>query len=226
MSIRRVGLLIVGVAAAGCTSFATVRPATVTPGQSFTMQASMATPPGDEAAWFFSFDCAEDCNRSIPAADLAYALGSVPATGARGLPFTVGLGLNGMYPYLEAYIQLARAPRTPFGLGVRSGVMGDWVQHQLYMRFEKRVKGDQKLLWNPGLFWHGGNSPNGENPGRMLAFVNGFGLELDATSPVAVIPSASIVLSRASRESYMERFAQTSLFATVGVSMTWRRAGP
>ena len=224
MSPRSVSALFAAILACGCTSFATVRPATVTPGPSLTAHAGASTPPGDEVAWFFSYECPEDCNEPIVATDIALAHGSVPPNGKSWLPFTIGAGVSGIYPYVEAYVQLRRAPGTPFGIGARRGVTGSWKQHQLYMRFEKTMKGKAKLLWNPGMFWHSGTSPNGENPGRMVALVNGFGIDPDANAPAVIIPSASVVFSRASRESYGESFGPaTTVFATFGLSLHYRR---
>ena len=214
-------LMALAMAASGCTSFSTVRPATITPGPSFLMQASMAAPPGDEASWFYSFDCASNCDRSIPSTDLVLSYGRVPS-GGTGMPFTLGVGVNGLTPYVEGYVQLSRSA-APFGLGARVGSMGSWSEHQVYLRFEKTVAENTKLLWNPGVLVHTGNSPNGDNPGTLRALVNGFGIEA-ASGSVAVTPSASVVWSRAEHRSGSQQHGpETRFFITAAMSMTLRR---
>src|SRR5262249_48394963 len=109
-----VGLFAMG----GCASFATVRSAEVTPGPAITTQASVAGRPGDDAAWFFSFDCASSCDHSIVSPDIAFAYG---LNADSNVPLTVGAGLNGTFPYLEGYAQLGRG-NIPFGIGARGGI--------------------------------------------------------------------------------------------------------
>lgn len=60
----------------------------------------MASPPGDDAAWFWSFDCAQNCDHLIPGGDFVFAY--VPRTPA-SRPYSIGIGLNGVYPYAEGY---------------------------------------------------------------------------------------------------------------------------
>lgn len=104
----------------GCTTFATPRSAEVRPGNQFSVQAALGSPPGDEAAWFWSFDCATDCNHAVGGVDLNFTRGWVKEDG-RG--FTFGGGLNGTQPYVEGFLQLKSGPQDPLGVGGRLGLM-------------------------------------------------------------------------------------------------------
>src|SRR5215213_8192329 len=139
-------LLIVG-AGSSCTSFATVRSAEVHPGPSVTLQASISTPPGDGPAWFWSFDCASECDHAIGGFDASLAFGQTGRT-----PFAWGAGVSGVHPYVEGYVQIGRGER-PYGVGARLGVpVTSWNEHQLYGRYDVRLANGQRLLLNPGLF--------------------------------------------------------------------------
>jgi hypothetical protein len=211
-------LLAVGTSSA-CTSFGTVRSAEVHPGPALTLQGSISTPPGDGAAWFWSFDCASECDRAIGGFDAALAIGQTGRT-----PFAVGAGLNGLeYPYLEGYVQVGSGA-SPYGVGARLGVpVTSWVQHQIYGRYDVRLANGRRLLLNPGLFYHGGNSPNGENPGHFLAFVQGVGVLLEGER-TSVVPAVSVVAGRGEREGFGgEDGPFTSIFAAASVSISWHR---
>ena len=207
------------VACAGaCTSFATVRSAEVRPGAALTVQASVASPPGDEAAWFWSADCAQNCNRTIPSADVVLAHGW-SRRDARA--FTLGAGVNGTHPYAEGYLQLGASARRPFGVGARVGLpVQRWTEHQLYGRLDLPLGTRTRLLWNPAVFYHTGNSPNGENPGTFVGLVQGLGLRLGAGS-AAVTPSVAAVWGRAEHRSGDQRYGPASrLFGTAALSVT------
>jgi len=207
------------VVAAGCTSFATVRSAEVHPGPSLTLQASISTPPGDGPAWFWSYDCASACDHVIGGVDVAFAFGQTERT-----PFTWGAGVNGLvHPYVEGYVQAGRGER-PYGVGARLGVpLTGWAEHQLYGRYDVPLGNGQRLLLNPGLFYHGGHSPNGENPGHFVAVIQGVGLLLEGER-TSVVPTLSIVAGRGNRESYGQEIGPfTSIFATASVNVSWHR---
>jgi len=159
---------------AGCASFATVRSAEVTPGLAVATQASLAGRPGDDAAWFFILDCTNNCDRPIASGDVAMAYG---VKSGSDVPFTIGAGLNGTFPYLEGYAQLGRG-KIPFGIGARAGIPLDWAMHELYGRVDIPLSQWARLLWNPGVVYLTGNSPNGENPGSLTAISQGVGLQL------------------------------------------------
>jgi hypothetical protein len=206
--------------AASCTSFATVRSAEVHPGPSLTAQASISTPPGDGPAWFWTYACASGCDRAIGGFDAALAFGRT-----EGTPFTIGAGASGLlYPYVEGYVQLGRGER-PYGVGARLGVpVIGWVEHQVYGRYDVRLGNGRRLLLNPGLFYHGGNTPNGENPGHFVALVQGVGLLLEGER-ASVVPAFSIVAGRGERESFgrEDDGPFTSIFAAASVNISLHR---
>ncbi len=208
-------------AAPSCSSFATVRSARVTPGSSFTMQAAVASPPGDAAAWFWSLDCTDQCNHAIPGVDLAFASGQRTASRT---PFTIGGGLNGFYPYVEGYLQVDTTRARPFGIGVRAGIpISGWMQHQLYARVDLVRTSSVRLLWNPGVVYHTGHSPNGSNAGTFLGLTQAFGAAIGAGSAVFT-PSVSMVWGRTERRGFTSEAGTSSrLFGTASVSVTFRK---
>jgi len=205
----------------GCTSFATLRSADVRPGASFLVQASLAASPGDEAGWFWSIDCASQCNHAISALDLGVSFGA-RSTGAP--PMAFGFGLNGLNPYLDAYLQLSTARKLPFGVGARLGLpLDSWSEHQVYGRLDLALGPDVRLLLNPGLFYHTGHSPNDQNPGSFLGLVQGVGIEF-SDGPIAIIPGLAFVWGRAERTSYGEQIGPAyQAFVTASVGIVFRR---
>ena len=217
-----IALLYAGLAAAsvGCTSFSTVRSAEVREGLSLTLQASTTTPPGDEVAWFWAFDCAERCDHMISSFDVAATIGSSGAPA-----FSFGAGLNGLLnPYLEGYLQLRQSPSTPFGIGGRLGLpVTGWASHQLYARYDVPVWSGRTLLLNPGIFYHTGNSPNGELPGHFIALVQGIGLQFGSET-ASIVPAMSVGVGRGERESYGNAIGPfTTVFGAASVSITLQR---
>jgi len=206
--------------AIGCTSFATVRSAEVSPGAAFTVQASVASPPGDEAAWFWAYDCADNCNHLIVGGDLVYAYGL--ATKSR-LPFAVGLGVNGLLPYVEGYAQLNASRTRPFGVGVRAGIpVWSWSEHQIYGRLDVPLGAESRFLWNPAVLYHGGKAPNGNSPGSFVGIVQGFGIQFGTGSRV-VTPSVALVWGRAQhRTGFFQSGPASRVFATAGISVGLR----
>lgn len=205
---------------AGCTSFSTVRSAEVMPGPSVTAQASLSTPVPDATGWFWSFDCAQDCGHAIPGGDVGVTWGT---SRARAGAFALGVGMSGAHPYIDGYLQLG-AGRQPFGLGVRLGPpVTSWREHQLYARWDARLGGATRLLLNPALFVHEGRSPNGENRGSFVGFVQGIGL-LHVGERVSWGPSVAIVAGRARRTSYGQSYGpERAVFGTASLGMTWHR---
>jgi len=186
------------------------------------MQGAVASPPGDAAGWFWSVDCVEGCSRVIPGGDFAFAPGRVDSP----RPFTLGGGVNGVFPYVEGYVQLRRAPRNPAGVGARIGVpilRRWWHEHQLYARVDVPVGSDGVLLWNPGLVLHTGRSPNGENPGTFIGVVQAVGLQT-GSGPSFLVPSAGVVLGRSQRRTHGERIGpETKVFGFASVSVRFSR---
>jgi len=205
---------------AGCASFATVRSAEVTRGASFVTQASIASRPGDDAAWFFTLDCAQNCDRSIVSGDVGFAYGLGDSS---DVPFTLGAGVNGTFPYLEGYAQLSQG-KFPFGIGARAGIPLGWAMHELYGRLDIPLSPSARLLWNPGIVYLSGNSPNGENPGSFSAIAQGVGIQFGAGG-FTFTPSAALVLGRGEHTSSGEQFGPTSrAFGTVAISIGFRNA--
>ena len=211
-------------AAGACTSFSTLRSAEVHAGPSMNFQASVSTPPGAETGWFWSFDCAEACDHPIAAVDLGFTYGA--PTGLAGRPVALGVGLNGTLPYVDGYVQLGKGAR-PYGVGARVGLpVSGWLEHQLYGRYDVRVGPTTRLLLNPALFVHHGRSPNGENPGSFVAFVQGVGLLLERER-VSFTPGVALVAGRAERISYGRQFGPvTSVFGTASLGVTLHRRRP
>lgn len=113
VSAVRYSVVLLAAACAACSSFSTVRSAVVHPGPSLMIHGSIASPPGDETAWFYAFNCASDCNEVFSGGDIGLSFSHVPE---KGTPFTFGLGSNGLYPYAEGYWQIARSERVPSAL--------------------------------------------------------------------------------------------------------------
>ena len=201
-----------------CTSFSTVRSAEVNPGPSLGLQASASMPPGDDAGWFWSFDCESNCNHPVVGGDVGLTYGWPGAKGA----FALGVGTNGTHPYLDAYAQLGTG-RSPWGIGARLGPFGNWREHQVYGRYDVRLSGRSRLLLNPALFIHEGASPNGQNPGKFVGFVQGVGILLEGKN-VSWTPALTLVSGRAERTTYGDKIGPTtSVFGAASLGMTIHR---
>ena len=202
----------------GCTAFATVRSAEVRPGASLAVHASASTPPGDVAGWFWSYDCAQDCNHPVVGGDVGLTYGW---RGPRAV--ALGAGLSGEYPYVDGYLQLG-AGRQPFGVGVRVGPpVTSWREHQLYGRYDVRLGATSRLLVNPGLFLHEGRAPNGENPGTFFGFVQCLGVLIPGDR-VSWTPAVALIAGRARRSSYGQRYGPAHpVLATASLGITWHR---
>jgi len=220
----RLGLIaaVLSIPAIGaCTTFGSVRSAEVTPGVTVDVSAAASMPPGDEAAWFWSFDCAVRCDDPIVATDVTVTWGSGASDGPAR--YELGGGLSGTYPYLHGYAQLGRG-RHPWGLGAQVGVPlgpGTWREDLVFGRFDLVLDDDRRLLFSPSLFRHGGNSPNGQNPGSFFAFAQGVGYEFRSGS-AWVTPYVTGVVGRVDRESYGRVTEGSTVFAVVGLSYAFR----
>jgi hypothetical protein len=219
-SIRWIAALGGIVSGSACTPFVAVHPAAVEPGVNISFQAALTTPPGDDAAWFWSFDCAFECNHVILAPDLGVHIATDEAF---GLPLQVGVGMAGSSGYTEIYKQMGDAPGRPWGVGGRIGIpWADWSEHRLFARFE-RPAGDHSLVLNPTLYLYTGNSPNGQNPGTFVAFIQGFGL-VDRRERTTVIPALAAGVGRGWRKQYGEEIGPfNTAFATASISIIVHR---
>lgn len=163
---RLVVCAVVTSVATACTSFSTVRSAQVSRASSFTMQGSVASTPGELAGWFWSLYCVQNCANPIIGVDLAYASGRAIESAQ---PYSIGGGVNGLFPYVEGYLQLDTARARPYGIGARIGIPWyGWSEHQVYARMDWRVRNRTRLLWNPGIVVHTGGSENGMSRGTFI----------------------------------------------------------
>lgn len=216
---RALVLAVLAATAAGCTSFATVRSARVQPGPSLTLQGSVSSPPGDGAGWFWTLDCESGCDHAIGGVDALYTYGGTGET-----PYAAGVGVNGLFPYVEGYAQMGGDSARAWGVGARLGIpVIGWSSHQVYGRYDFRLADGRRVLWNPGVFLHVGNSPNGNNPGHFLALVQGVGLELRGARST-LVPALTLVAGRGERENSVEQPGPfTTVFGAASVSVTFHR---
>lgn len=204
-----------------CTTFSSVRSAALKPGHSLLVQKTWAASPGDEAGWFWSYDCASNCGGPIAALDINYSFSPRPYADG-DMPFSFGLGVNGTFPYIEGYLQFSQSSTNPYGVGARLGITGPWSEHALYLRVDRRLAPDLSLLYNPGYFIHSGNSPNGENPGTFSAMTHGVGLQF-GTGKVLLIPSVTIVHGSTRRSSYGRETKGSTTFPTFSAGVMLRQ---
>ena len=215
---RHISLLIVlALPLAACTSFSAVRSAKVRPGLGAEAVVALSGRVNDETGWLYSFECAEDCEHEIPGIDAAVSYGW-PRTIA-GLPGTVSLGMNGIYPYADAYLQIGGGS-VPFGVGGRVGLpLTGWAEHQVYGRLDVPLGDRARLLLNPAFFALTGHSRSSR--GSLVAFVQGVGLEIDA-GRVSFTPAVSLVAGRVERVrsgSGAERGPAVFPTASLGISL-------
>ena len=197
----------------GCTTFSHVRPAEVSPGLRLDGGVSLSTPPGDPAAWFWTYDCGVSCDHLIFSPSLSATFGSVGSS--MGVAHEIGAGFSGINPYVEGYLQL-RSGLRPFGVGARVGLpLLRWREDALYARYDVPLRKTLRLLVVPSLYRYGGNSPNGANPGSFIAFVQGVGLEHQGF----ITPWAATVLGRTRRESYGVPTRGNTVFLVLGASI-------
>jgi|GEM_PF-2870148 hypothetical protein len=107
-------------------------------------------------------DCPLCYSKSIPITEIGFRYGFKP--------FSIGLILSGSVPQVDLYWQLHEGEKADFGIGCSLGLPKGWSSHQIYLLFDRRITGHLKLLVNPGLFYHTGQSPNKANKGSLLFF--------------------------------------------------------
>jgi hypothetical protein len=217
---RTCAVICVSAALSGCTSFSSVRSAEVHPGVAGRVQAAVALPPGEGAAWFFNLDCYR-CSAIPPAVEVGVDFGVLPENGSA---YSLGASLNGFYPQLDGYVLLHTAKRSTAGIGVRAGVpVWSWTAHQVYARYDRVLGPQTRLLYNPAAGLHIGNSPNGENPGHILTLVQGIGIQFESRN-VTFVPSFALVLGTGRRTSYGDPSSFTTAFGTMSGSLSFHRA--
>jgi hypothetical protein len=204
----------------GCT-LSTVRSAEVYPGLSMSAQASAMSPPGADAYWFWAFDC-DGCNQWIPGLYAEMTRGSVSADGTRGHEFSAGM--DAFSPFVGAYKQLGKSERSAYGIGGRVALpLISWNWSQVYGRYDRILRPGQRLLVNPAVLLHWGNSPNGENPGYYVGLVQGVGMQEEGDH-ASFIPAVSVGLLSGKRSSsgQPER-SFTTAFATASLTVVLHR---
>lgn len=213
-------LLVVALSTADCVAFSTVRSAQVDPGPSVTVQASYAAPPGETAGWFwYPGDCFFHCSQPVIGPDLVFAYGFRPSDARAG---ALGVGFNGVFPYAEAYGQLAQSRTLPAGIGARIGEADGWGMGQFYGRVDYVIDKNRRLLWNPGVFLQGDLRSNPR--GSFLGLVQGVGLE-DRVGSIVLVPSVGIVFGHAQRNAGpgWSGGPETRAFGTAALSITFGR---
>ena len=152
-----------------CATFASVRPAQVTPGGELTFQASVSAPPGELPGWIWSLECAEGCNNPVAGLELGYGHGVSDSSRAW---YAEGGLASPLTPYLEVYRQFGDRSR-PKGLGVRAGapVLGLGMYRAFY-----RTDLRPSLTANTHLVVATVRSPNRENTATFVALIQSFGL--------------------------------------------------
>lgn len=204
----------------GCT-LSTVRSAEVYPGLSLSAQGSAMSPPGEGAYWFWAADCV-GCNEWVPALYAEMTVGKVSADGTRGHEFSAGF--DAFSPFVGAYKQLGKSERSAYGIGGRVGLpLVSWSTSQVYGRYDRILRPGQRLLVNPAVLLHWGNSPNGENPGHFVGLVQGVGLEEEGDR-ASFIPAVSVGLLHGERSSHgLPEGSFTTAFAAASVTVVLHR---
>mgnify|MGYP006969358455 CR=1 FL=1 len=188
----RLALTLVTPFLAGCSTFVPVRSAQVETGGRVAVVATVATPPGEDAGWFFSLDCGATCDA--------------------GWAYEVGGGLAGLFPYAEGFLQL-RGGARPIGVGGRFGLSrGSWFEDVVYLAYDLAEVDGSRVYGTTSLFRHAGRSPNGQVGGSLTALGQGFGIEL---GPLA--PSAALVVARVGRDDYGRFRSSRTAFLVLGV---------
>lgn len=222
--VRSAWLLCFAALAGACTTFGAVNSADVRPGTSAEARISGSSPPGDAAAWFWSYGCASNCDRVIPSAEVSVKWGfELEGSERRG---EVGVGASGVvYPYLHGFLQLRTGDR-PYGVGAQIGIpVTSWHEHSVFGRVDIPLNERSRLLLNPRIFVHTGNSPNGANPGTFAAFVQGVGFE-HRSGRWSVIPAISTVFGHARRASYRRRTSASTVFLVGSLGIRLNPGGP
>ncbi len=223
-SMLRAAAILCFLALGGCTSFVDVRSAEVHPGLQGDVGLTVSTPPGDLTAWFYSFECVDECNHAIVSPGVALRFGRVPQGGGR--PFELGAGFSGMFPYAAGYVQLKRAPHA-FGVGARIGIPSwGWQEHALFARYDL-TSGSTRVVFSPHFLLHHGGSANGFNRGYFAAFAPAFGVQMFSDEGIPVTASLIPVFGKSGRwRGVFEgtRDYEWPVFLVAGLSLTFQRA--
>lgn len=194
--------------ATGCTGFAPVRSGEVVPGRRLEVAVTASTPPGDETAWFWSFDCSLECDHPVAALSISGMYGVVPVEGPA---FELGGGWSGTHPYVEGFVQLGDGGE-PFGVGARVGVLRhDWSEDVLYAAYDVAAWRDGKIVGTTSILRHGGRTPNGATEGTVMALIQGMAL-----TGGRIEPSVAGAVGRAERAGQGSTYRAYTVFIVLG----------
>ena len=208
-------------ALSGCASFSSGRSAQVDRGLSCHIKAGATIPPSRETWWFWDIgsDCPLCYSKSIPIAEVGLHYGFKLSETSR--PFSIGLLVGGDVPQAEIYAQLHEGEKEDYGIGGRLGLLTGWYSHQLFFLYDRQLGEDLKLLINPGLFYHTGQSPNGANTGSLLFFTQSVGLAFESDyytfTPCVSLIAGKGKLSIASMPP-TRKFSDTFVTAWLGIT--------
>lgn len=202
----------------GCTTFTSVRSAEVSSGRTVDLGITYAPPPGDAAAWFWTWECASDCNHALRGASVGIRQGFVPSDG--GPAFEVEGGLSGTAPYVDGYAQLVRG-RHPLGIGARlSPLPGGW-EGAPYARYDLVLGPSIRVLLNPAFFRHSVGGSRGTR-GTFTAFAPGIGVKLGDDQGSSMTLSLVYVRGRSRRppRSFDSDADPTTSFYVAGLTVS------
>lgn len=216
-------VVLVIVAGSACTTFVPVRPGAAQDGTSVHIRMTMATPPGDDAAWFWSFWCAHECDRAVGGVEVDAGHGT---GGGQDTGWEFGGGFSGVFPYLRGHVELNGGERS-VGVGGRFTLpVPNWRQDMAYVAYDLSSSDSKTEAYGTTtLFRHGGHSPNGVQRGSFWAIAQGFGFAIDGFRP-----ELALVIGRTRRGAlggptafgygpYRETTASTTAFLVLGASV-------
>jgi hypothetical protein len=159
---------------------------------------------------------------------VAFTIGFASPTAPQAFALTVGV--NGTYPYADGYAQLSRQPRAAYGLGARIGIpipAGNqlWNAYAVYARLDRPLRRRQRLVLNPGVFYHTAHAHGWATRPSFVALVQGVGLLLEGNS-VSLAPGLSVIAGRGQQPNYSRPFSTVFAMASVTVTVHRRRAVP
>lgn len=82
-----------------------------------------------------------------------------------------------------------RSIKAPLGIPI------GWHSHQLFFVYDLKLNDRMKVLINPGIFHHAGQSPNGANTGSLLFFMQCIGMAIECNY-ITFFPGASFIAGR------------------------------
>ncbi|RMG36811.1 MAG: hypothetical protein D6732_07685 [Methanobacteriota archaeon] len=204
----------------GCAPFSAIGTAEVDKGFSLQIQSGVTVPPSQETYWFYDYlsDCPLCDANSIFLAQIGSRYGFKP--------LSLGLFVSGDGIQAEIYRQLHDGGKVDYGIGGRIGLplLIEWYSHQIFFRYDLRLKKKLKLLLNPTLYYHTGESPNGANQGSLLFLTPSIGLALESKH-VTLFPNVSLIMGKGNlnRRSEPER-KFNDIFFSFSLGLSFHKA--